>query len=476
MGMRLWQKIYLATIFLFVVLLNVGMFFVFDMTYQKNISAEQKGGESEYRMISASILRNMRSLAKQERLNEAQLQSVIGTYEKYYMAQEIQLTMWKDGQCIYPGENGAAFIWDVPDGEIRIRIFSQKGERKLQVQGLLYEENGKYYLRYEKALSELDAAWGQLQKKYLLVSAGFSLGLLVILYFLLRRMMKPIQELAEAVDEMGAGNLSSRVKWRGSDDITVLGKHFNEMAEKIQDDMLRMQGEAEAKQLFVDNFAHELKSPITSIYGFAEYIQKANVPEQETRECMEFIMSESKRLLHLSYKLLDMAKIREKEIVLSEVLVHRIFDGIQVSLEKKGKECGVEVVFFCEEEKLYGNELLLQSLLYNLVHNGICACREGGIVTVTAKCIEGSVCLAVEDTGCGIPAGEMDKIAEPFYRIDKARSREEGRTGLGLSLCMQIVDLHGAEITFSSEEKKGTRVTVLFPGMNTKMAEIHGCQ
>lgn len=431
--MKLWQKIYLITILLFVVVLNVGIFLVFDMTYQKNLSAEQKRAESEYRMISASIIRSMRNLEKQGRLKKAPLQGVLGIYEKYYVAQKIHLAIWKDGKCIYPEESGSSFDSNVLGQDIQIRIRNQNGGRRVRVQGMLYENNGKYYLQYEKALSELDEAWEQLQKKYILVSIGFSLGLEGILYLLLRRVMKPIQELMRTVDKMRSGNLSARVKVKGTDDIAVLGGHFNEMAQKIQKDIFHIQKEMQAKQSFVDNFAHELKSPITSIYGFAEYVQKANVPEQEITECMEFIMKESARLLNLSYTLLDMARMRDKGITMQEVSVYEIFDGIRRPLEKKGEESGVEVVFLCEEESIYGNKILLQSLVYNLVHNGICACQKGGTVTVAAECIQGSICLAVEDNGCGIPEEEIDKIAEPFYRIDKARSREAGRTGLGLS-------------------------------------------
>lgn len=427
--MKLWQKIYLVTILLFVVALNVGIFLVFDMTYQKNLSAEQKRAESEYRMISASILRSMRNLEKQGRLKKAPLQGVLGIYEKYYVDQKIHLALWKDGKCIYPEESDSSLDRNVLGQEIQIRIRNQNGGRRVQVQGMLYENNGKYYLQYEKALSELDETWEQLQKKYILVSIGFSLGLEGILYLLLRRVMKPIQELMRTVDKMRSGNLSARVKVKGADDIAVLGGHFNEMAEKIQKDIFHIQKEMQAKQSFVDNFAHELKSPITSIYGFAEYVQKANVPEQEITECMEFIMKESARLLNLSYTLLDMARMRDKGITMQEVSVYEIFDGIRRPLEKKGEESGVEVVFLCEEESIYGNKILLQSLVYNLVHNGICACQKGGTVTVAAECIQGSICLAVEDNGCGIPEEEIDKIAEPFYRIDKARSREAGRTG-----------------------------------------------
>lgn len=238
----------------------------------------------------------------------------------------------------------------------------------------------------------------------------------------------PVQRLTQTVDSMRAGNLSSRVSVKGSDDVAVLGEHFNKMADKIQEDMLLIQKEVQAKQDFVDNFAHELKSPMTSIYGFAEYIQKANVSEQEVTECMEFIMDESAKLMKLSYTLLDMAEIREKTIEKRQVKVHTLYDGVQGLMEKKAAESGVSLKFFGGDECITGNEILLQCLLSNLIHNAVCACLQGGIVVVSAQSRQGRLCLTVEDNGCGIPETELKNITEPFYRVDKARNRAEGRT------------------------------------------------
>ena len=129
-----------------------------------------------------------------------------GILLKYYADQKIDLTLWKDGRCIYPKGKSSTPSQDISDKEIQISIQNQDGKSIIRVQSLLYEKTGKYYLQYEKALSELDAAWGQLQRKYLLVSVGFSLGLAILLFVLLRRVMKSIQELTTAVDEMRSGD------------------------------------------------------------------------------------------------------------------------------------------------------------------------------------------------------------------------------------------------------------------------------
>lgn len=460
--MKLWQKIYLVTIGIFVILLNSGIYLVFEMTYHKDISSEQKSASSSYNMIATALVRNFGELDRQGRLSKIQIHSLLEIYENLYSEEAIVLTLWQGRTCIYPNDGTSARAFEVEDKEEQIKILEQEGKKTIQVQSLLYENEEKYYLRYEKELSELSATWDRLERRYLLISIGASVGLALLLFFVLLRMMQPIQELTEAVDEMAAGNLSSRTHLKGKDDVAVLAGHFNDMAEKLQNDILLMQKEAQAKEMFVDNFAHELKSPLTSIYGFAEYIQKANVTEEEKTECMGFIMEESTRLLNLSYTLLDMAKMRNKDVPMQEILAEELFEGVRKPLESICAEHGVTLHFKKEAKMLYGNEILLQSLLYNLVHNAAYACDRGGQITVSFTKMQDKSCLLVEDNGCGIPQEEIKKIMEPFYRTDKARSREGERCGLGLSLCRQIVKLHGSDMAFSSEEGRGTKVMICF--------------
>jgi len=159
--MKLWQKIYLTTIFLFVVLLNSGMYLVFDMTYRKNLSSEQKKAESEYNMISAGILRNLKTLAGQKRLNKITVPNILEIYEKYYEDQKIRLMLWVDGTCVYPADENNPLNNSIPDEETQINILSTDGKRTIQIRSILYQNQGKYCLQYEKALSELDKAWTQ---------------------------------------------------------------------------------------------------------------------------------------------------------------------------------------------------------------------------------------------------------------------------------------------------------------------------
>ena len=459
--MKLWQKVYLTTIVLFVLLLNVGMYVVFELTYQKDISVEQKQAEAQYNILTNGLVRSLDSLYQQGDVTDGKLQKVVGSYESYY-DESINLILWNEDKCIYPKNCSMARDWN-PEPENNQLIIEGKDIKTVTVQGILYEGEDTLYLRYEKELTELAEIWDKLQTKYLIISLAFSLVLAVFLFVVLRKTMKPIDELTQVVDSMADGNLNSRASEQGKDEIAILGKHFNQMADKIQENIELIQRESAVKQEFVDNFAHELKSPLTSIYGFAEYIQKANVSEDEKMQCMGFIMDESNRLLQLSYTLLDMAKIRNDDIHIEEVNLAVLEKNIIKRMEELCKERKITLNCKRNVQSMYANEVLLHSLLCNLIQNAIYACNAEGTVTWGVEDAGETLRIYVEDNGCGMTKEQVSRVKEPFYRVDKARSREEGRTGLGLAICSQIVEYHNGQMEIQSVVDKGTKIIVGFP-------------
>jgi len=459
--MKIWQKIYLITMIVFVALLNVGMYVVFELTYQKDITSEQNQAEAQYNILTSGLTRSLDSLYQQGDVTDAKLRLVVEKYENYY-DETLYLTLWKGDTCVYPKDSTSMRDWNqVPDkNEI---IISGNDIKKITVQGKLYEREDTLYLRYEKELTELEQVWDKLQTKYLVISLAFSFVLAILLFVILRKTMKPIDELTQIVDDMADGNLESRAAEKGNDEVATLGKHFNQMADKIQENMQLIQQEADAKQEFVDNFAHELKSPLTSIYGFAEYLQKANVPEDDRQQCLGYIMEESKLLLNLSYTLLDMAKLRNEQVSVEEIKLADMEEQITKRMNTLCKEQGVTLKSNIAVDTMYANQVLLYSLLCNLIQNAIYACEAGGAVSWVITEEGENLRMYVQDNGCGMTKEQLKRVKEPFYRVDKARSREAGRTGLGLSICSQIVEYHSGQMDIHSEPNKGTTVTIHFP-------------
>lgn len=464
--MKLWQKVYLATMILFVVLLNVGMYVVFELTYQKDITVEQKQAEEQYNMLTSAMIRSLNSLYSQgDVISDVKLRKVVAKCENY-CEDSIYLTLWKGETCIYPKDANRVRDWEVIDDKNEL-IISGSDKKTIIIRGKLYEGEVPLYLSYEKELTQLADVWDGMQKKYMGISFSFSVVLAFLLFLMLKKTMQPIHKLTQVVDHMAEGNLESRAAQSGTDEIATLGRHFNHMADKIQEDIKLMQKEAEAKQEFIDNFAHELKSPLTSIYGFSEYIQKAKVSEDEKIQCMSYIMDESNRLLQLSYTLLDMAKIRNEAIQVETVALDDVENGIKTRMKALCEERGVTLECNRSVDTMYANEVLLHSLLSNLIQNAVYACESGDRVSWGVEEAGENVRIYVEDTGCGMTDEQVERVKEPFYRVDKARSREVGRSGLGLSLCSRIVEYHNGQMDIQSELKKGTRITVLFPNKFT---------
>jgi len=458
---KLWQKVYLATMILFVVLLNVGMYVVFELTYQKDIAVEQKQAQVQYNILASGLTRSLDSMYQQGDVTDAKLRLVVEKYENYY-DETLYLTLWREESCVYPKNTEALRDWN-PESDANEIIISGMDIMKITVQGKLYEGKETLYLRYEKELTELKRVWDKLEKNYLTISLSFSFVLAIFLFMVLKKTMKPIDELTKVVDHMTEGKLESRAPEHGKDEIARLGRHFNRMADKIQENIELIQMEADAKQEFVDNFAHELKSPLTSIYGFAEYLQKANVPEDDRMQCLGYIMDESKLLLQLSYNLLDMAKIRNEEMHIDDVCLDDIEKQIKKRMDTLCQERKVTLMCKRSVRNMQANEVLLYSLLCNLIQNAIYACDSGDTVSWDIEEKEDKVRICIEDNGCGMTKEQVNRVKEPFYRVDKARSREVGRTGLGLTICAQIVEYHNGQMDIQSEINKGTVVTILIP-------------
>lgn len=504
--MKLWKKVYIITMLLSVLLINCGIYLVFSMTYEKDLNTERNRVKAEFQVIDTNITRDMEALEEQGRCGMAQLKSLMEIYENKYANKSITLKLWRDEMCIYP-EEGKEREFDLfQKSKEKIIVFTKNGKKAIcetneidrisnnneylekeqdNTNGNIIDDTNqhvsnikkdnstnfleaekqelcKYYLYYEQPLTELEQVWAELEKKYIQMSVMVSIMLAFLLWIILQRLMKPVEELFVAVNRMKEGDYNNRVKIKGKDDIAVLGENFNQMAEIISENITHIKEEAKKKQEFIDNFAHELKTPLTTIYGFAEYVEKTNISEEEKEECMGFIMEESNRMLKLSYTLLDMAKLRENTIEMQFIDTNKLCQWLKQEMQDYCVKRGCDFSIQCKVEEIYGNELLIQSLLGNLVQNAILSCEKNGKVMVKISKKKFVYEIMVEDNGCGMTKEQTAHIMEPFYRVDKARSRENGGTGLGLSLCRQIVKVHKGQLTIDSVPQKGTVVIVSF--------------
>ena len=302
------------------------------------------------------------------------------------------------------------------------------------------------------------------QRQYLItyiLVVLFGTAASIILSFALTDKLK---KLTTTVRQISGGDLTKRSRIDSKDEFGQLSRDFDAMADKLQENISRMETEMQRQESFMGSFAHELKTPMTSIIGFADLLRQDSLDENTRMMAAEYIYSESHRLERLSFKLLDLILLKKDGIHMKRVLLTNYLAEVEKAMAPVLKKKGIRFVCKAENARAVLEPDLVKSLLYNLIDNAGKAMEGEGIIAVKAMAIPNGCQFLVVDNGRGMEESELSRITEAFYRVDKARSRSQGGAGLGLALCKQIVELHNGNISFRSTPGKGTQVTVTLYG------------
>lgn len=472
--MKFWQKTFLATLALFLVAFDVGIFMLADMSYKNSMQSEQQKCLGEHYFITSAISKDMDAVAQREGSYdqpedmEAAYRSLCETYGEYYISQGIYLEVLMDGKTLYtslPPYSGEREELSVAPNERNTIMRDVAGSIYYYVAGDLPVSSGNAMLIYAKDLTLIVEEQRTLEENLVFVSILISACLAVALYFVLSSLSRPIKGLSNTTRRIAAGNFSERVKATGRDEFGELGQSFNNMADEIEEQMVSLEKAAEQKQQFIDNLAHELRTPLTTIYGYAEYIKAAAITEEDRILAVDYIMSESSRLKEVAFKLLDLALLKNTGIDRNELDVQELIEAAAMTVYPKTREKQIQLKTKFVPAIVKGDKALLISLLVNILDNAAKASDVHGTIMVRNFFVgdEGKdIIIEVLDNGRGMTKEQLDQIVLPFYRVDKARSREQGGAGLGLSLCAQIARAHNAEIRFYSKPEKGTVVRIIF--------------
>lgn len=299
----------------------------------------------------------------------------------------------------------------------------------------------------DRTLRLQDALWGQ---ALALVVAG----ILTLLFC--RRMVRPLEQLEAASRQIAAGAYDRRTALAGSDEIAGLSHSFDAMAAAVEEKVHTLQTSLQAQEDFVAAFTHELKTPMTSMLGYADLLRGAEVPPATRQKAADFIYHESKRLEALSSRLMELLRLNgSAPPPLEPVRLDAVFRQLQRALPVEEPP----LILPDRRVTVLAQRELLCDLLYNLVQNARHATPSDGSIRLEAEEQPDRVTLTLRDTGCGIPAEDLERITEPFYMVDKSRARQQGGSGMGLALCARIAALHGTQLSFVSAPGKGTAVS-----------------
>ena len=304
-----------------------------------------------------------------------------------------------------------------------------------------------------------EARQTQIKLFVFIYAAVVCLGILAA-HMLSRVLTTQLDVLTKAVRTIAAGELDTRSQIRTQDEFGQLSRDFDAMTDRLQENIARIESEMQRQEAFMGAFAHELKTPMTAIIGYADLLRQDGLPENIRLTAADYIYSEGQRLEKLSFKLLDLLLLEKDEIICREVNLSTFLEDVEKALAPVLEKKNIQLVCRGVREKVKLETDLVKSLLYNLVDNAAKAVDGQGDIMVKGVLVPGGCEFTVTDNGRGMEEGELSHITEAFYRVDKSRSRKQGGAGLGLSLCRRIAELHGGHIRFASTPGSGTRVTV----------------
>ena len=289
------------------------------------------------------------------------------------------------------------------------------------------------------------------RKNSLIISAVLALLGGVVTYFISGHALRPIREFSDKIEKVQAQNLAdSRIEENQVKELNQLSVSYNRMLERLSDAF-------EIQRQFTANAAHELRTPLALMQVQLDLYHSNGHPDNDadTVQMIKMVTEQNDRLNKMVKTLLDMSELqtvgRDDEIIL-DALVDEVLEDLEPLAEGKN----IRLIGKCKDITMVGSDILIYRLVYNLVENAIKYNHSGGQVIVTADRKEKQVYLSVEDTGAGIPEEFKERVFEPFFRVDKSRSRELGGVGLGLALVREIVRAHDGSITVKSNPSGGT--------------------
>ena len=319
------------------------------------------------------------------------------------------------------------------------------------------------YLETMKNVSEVFTERAMGFSLYRKVTVVMLLTGMVIMLFIASLLTKPIRLLTKATRRMAAGDYAYRARQISGDELGQLTHDFNGMANALEENISKLEEEIEAREAFMGAFAHELKTPLTAIIGYADMLRSHKMDEEKSIMSANYIYTEGKRLEAMSFRLLDIMVAKQEEADLQEIPVKELFAYLREMFAEK-KE--MDIRFTYDEAVVMVEANLIKTVLVNLIDNACKASETGGVIEVTGQAADEEYRMAVRDYGIGIPEEEQHKIVKAFYMVDKSRARSKNGAGLGLALCAEILKIHQSELHIESKVGEGSCFSFVLPMEN----------
>jgi signal transduction histidine kinase len=457
---KFWQKTFFLVLLLFLAAFDSLGCILLERSFSLNREYAIQAARIEEKIIEQSVYERIMQLsALYEEWNPDNLRDAITPYGNYYAGQGAYLALYQNESEV--SNSNPVFSPPAMHGpEARMHeaggyLFCVVGDElplPLESLRLVYMKDASSLLRFKN-----DMARG-----FILISVIISLTLSGALLFLLVRLTRPFRELSAAALSIAQGEYGNRAPARGNDEVGQFARSFNLMAHKVQEhiDMLSQMGES--RERFINDLAHEMRTPITAISGYAELLKIGNITEAEREKSIDYIIGQSRRMKNMACKLSDLSRMSQGNIEKKPLDVASLVSSAAATCQAQLDMKRIALRKDIGGASIAGDAELIESLLQNLIDNAAKYSEDGGRIDIRAYSEGGEALIVIADRGKGMEEAEIPKITEPFYRVGKSRSRAGGGVGLGLAICARICELHGARLEIKTKPGAGTKIILHF--------------
>ena len=471
--MKLWFKLFISSVLIVITAVNVTMSWMLSTNLSAMLANERENAAVHHEYLCTLI----KDAVAYERLSTDAF--MITEEEVSNIADKIFMAQLHDGSSAVLLAEGRNTISDNTDNllfddmlsdihdektisSVIRTVQNENGEEYLMICCSLIRLEGKnYYLSDSSNITEIYRQNRAQEHLAQWVSIICALLFSTVLLIVTKLFLRPLDRVNHTLKEIAEGNYDKRLKLKGSEEFRSLSENVNRMAQSVEENYNKIQSVADERKQFIDGLSHEIKTPLTSVIGFAELMRmKPDLSIDEVLEYSSIIAEEAARLRSLSGKMMELVSTGNGSLDKIPVRLDELLLEISVVFEPIIKAKNVELKITTESVIILADRDLFKSLLYNLVDNAVKASPENETVSFSCKNQSGFAVIIVSDNGKGIAHEEQKRVFEPFYMADKSRSRKASGAGLGLALCAEIAKKHDAVISLNSVVNKGTTVTV----------------
>lgn len=464
--MKFSWKMCFVTGMLSVLILSVGGYLLIASMFQSTYAREVSNAMEENQMLQYSFVASWNTFANDLELTDENVKKAAETMENSMSGNRIRISD-EEKEVLFDNtdsEKNEKLLETVSESSRSCVLRQTKNGYELQTVSQIRLSEERFI--YLESVRDLSRIFEEREEQYHIYRIWLSILLLlecISSFVSALWLLRPLKELSGTAKQLAEGNLSVRAQVKSKDEVGELAVNFNEMADSLEKQVQQLEDAARRQEDFIGSFAHELKTPLTSMIGYADMLRSREMSEEERFEAANYIFKEGKRLENLSLKLLDLLVVKHGKLERKWVSVEWILKDLEGILKPVLEKEKIRLTVQAEEAMIYAEPDLMKNVLLNLLDNGRKSMNGEGILEVFGRAEDQGYAFYVHDSGKGMPVDEIARITEAFYMIDKSRARRQGGAGLGLSLCMEIVKRHGGTLEFQSEIGKGTTVRIFLP-------------